>query len=248
MLSLAEPRCHSETRCLMQILVVENFRDTGLGQIAAAFDERGAMVDTVRAHLGEPLPAATDFYDGLVVLGGGQDALDDEGSPWFPSLLGTMRSFVDSGRATLGVCLGSQLLARAYGGQNLIGAASEFGWQHVEPTGEGGADPLLAGLPERFPIFQWHDDTFTLPRGAVRLAGNTAAHNQAFRIGRAGYGVQFHFEADRRLVREWNGAFADWLAERQPDWPARHEAEEARHGEAADAAGRAIARAWTALV
>lgn len=232
----------------MRVLVIENFNDTGLGQIAAALDERGAEVETVRAHLGETLPAATEGYDGLVVLGGGQNALDDEGSPWFPGLLSMMRGFADSGRATLGVCLGSQLLARAYGGQNLIGGASEFAWQHVELTDDGRADPLLSGLPERFPIFQWHDDTFTLPRRGVRLAGNAAAHNQAFRIGRAGYGVQFHFEADRPLVREWNTAFADWLAERQPGWSERHAAEEARHGEAADAAGRTIARAWAALV
>jgi len=232
----------------MRILAIENFNDTGLGQIAAALDEKGAAVDTVRAWQGEALPAATDGYDGLVVLGGGQNALDDEGSPWFPQLLELMRRFVDSGRATLGVCLGSQLLARAYGGQNLLGSAREFGWQHVELTPEGRADPLLAGLPEHFPIFQWHDDTFTLPRGGLRLAGNMAAHNQAFRIGRAGYGVQFHFEADRRLVQEWNRVFATELAERQPDWPARHEAEEARHGEAADAAGRAIAAAWAGLV
>lgn len=232
----------------MRVLVVENFEDTGPGQIAAALDERNVAVDTVRAHLGEALPAATGRYDGLVVLGGGQNALDDAGSPWFPGLLETMRRFVDSGRATLGVCLGSQLLARAYGADNLVGAASEFGWRRVTLTADGAADPLLSGLPASFPIFQWHDDTFTLPRGAVRLAGNLAAHNQAFRVGRAGYGTQFHFEADRALVRRWNGTFAGWLAERQPDWAGRHEAEAARHGAAADAAGRAIARAWAALI
>jgi len=262
MLSLPHARCHSENPLavqdirlalaqagfLMRVLVVENFDNTGLGQIAAVLDERGVGVDTVQAHLGEALPAATDGYDGLVVLGGGQNALDDAGSPWFPHLLATMRGFVDSGRATLGVCLGSQLLARAYGADNLVGGASEFGWQRVALTEEGAADPLLAALPASFPIFQWHDDTFTLPRGAVRLAGNLAAHNQAFRVGRAGYGTQFHFEADRRLVREWNGAFAEWLAQRQPDWAGRHEAEAARHGPAADAAGRAIASAWAALL
>lgn len=232
----------------MRVLVVQNFADTGLGQLATALDERNASVSFVNAYLGEPLPAASDAYDGLIVLGGGQDALDDEGSPWFPPLLELMRGFVDSGRATLGVCLGSQLLARAYGADNLIGAASEFAWREVELTEDGREDPVLGGLPERFPIFQWHDDTFTLPRRGVRLAGNLAAHNQAFRIGRAGYGMQFHFEADRGLVREWNTIFAPWLAERQPEWPERHEAEAARHGPAADAAGLAIARAWAALV
>jgi GMP synthase-like glutamine amidotransferase len=232
----------------MRILVVQNFEDTGLGQIAAALDEKSASVTVVNAHLGEPLPGGTNGYDGLVVLGGGQNALDDEGSPWFPDLLGLMRGFVDSGRATLGVCLGSQLLARAYGADNLIGAAREFSWREVELTEDGRSDAVLGGLPERFPIFQWHDDTFTLPRGGVRLAGNLAAHNQAFRIGRAGYGMQFHFEADRSLVRQWNATFAEWLAQRQPGWPERHDEEAARYGPAADAAGLAIARAWVARI
>ena len=57
---------------------------------------------------------------------------------------------------------------------------------------------MLGALPEAFAIFQWHDDTFSLPENAVRLAGNDIAENQAFRIGRAVYGFQFHFEADRR--------------------------------------------------
>ena len=73
-------------------------------------------------------------------------------------------------------------------------------------------------------------------------------HNQAFRIGRAAYGIQFHFEADRSLVSHWNAAFADYLAEHQPDWLDRHEGEAALHGPQADAAGLALARAWVAAI
>lgn len=232
----------------MRVLVVQNFANTGLGQVGTALAEAGAAVELLRADLGTGLPQGPQDYDGLIVLGGGQNALADEESPWLPRLCRLMRDFGDSGRSVLGICLGSQLLARAYGADNLVGGASEFGWQSVALTEEGAADPLLASLPASFPIFQWHDDTFTLPRGAVRLAGNLAAHNQAFRVGRAGYGTQFHFEADRRLVRDWNGAFSEWLTQRQPDWAGRHEAEAARHGPAADAAGRAIAKAWAGLL
>ena len=103
-------------------------------------------------------------HDALVVLGGGQNALDDEAFPYIPPLLALMREFGDSGRAVLGICLGSQLLARAYGADNLLGAAPEFGWQKVALTGEAKDDPVLRAAPENFPIFQWHDDTFTLPK------------------------------------------------------------------------------------
>lgn len=232
----------------MKVLVVQNFDNTGLGQLQTALDEAGAEIEFVRAHKGEALPAGPDGHDAILVLGGGQNALDDEAWPYLPHLAALMRAFAESGRSTLGVCLGSQILARAYGADNLIGAAPEFGWQEVRLTPEGRDDPLLGSLADSFPIFQWHDDTFTLPRGGQRLAGNDAAHNQAFRVGRAGYGIQFHFEADRRLVAAWNAAFADYLAERQPGWGDRHAIDADRHGPAADEAGLAIARAWVATI
>lgn len=232
----------------MKVLVVQNYDNTGLGQIATALEEAGARIDLVEAHLGAALPASPAQHDAMIVLGGAQNARDDEEAPWLPALAALMRDFVDSGRSTLGVCLGSQLLARAFGADNLIGEAPEFGWHEVWLTPEAASDPVLGALPGRFPIFQWHDDTFTLPRGGTRLAGNDAAHNQAFRVGRAGYGFQFHFEADRRLVDEWSVAFADHLAEKQPGWTARREAEAAAHGPQADAAGLAIARAWIATI
>ena len=232
----------------MRVLIVQNYEKTGLGQIGAALAEAGAEIDMRYAHLGDALPDNAAGHDAVVVLGGGQNALDDATSPHFPRLLPLMRDFADSGRAVLGVCLGSQLLARAYGADNLIGAASEFGWCEVTLTPEAADDPVLSAAPPRFPIFQWHDDTFTLPRTGTRLAGNMVAHNQAFRVGRAAYGIQFHFEADRPLVRQWNADFADVIAASQPDWPARHPAEEARHGEAADRTGLALARAWVAAI
>ena len=232
----------------MRVLVVQNYDNTGLGQIGAALKEAGAEIDTRNAHLGDALPSGANSHDALVVLGGGQNALADEEYPYIPALLDLMRDFESRDRAVLGVCLGSQLLARAYGAENLIGAAPEFGWHRVALTGDAEGDSVVAALPREFPIFQWHDDTFTLPARAVRLASNAAAANQAFRIGRAAYGFQFHFEADRPLVRHWNAAFAGYIADRQPDWPGRFDAEAERHGPEADAAGLALARAWVAAI
>jgi GMP synthase-like glutamine amidotransferase len=228
----------------MRVLTIENFEATGLGQIATALDEEGVTVDIVRTHQGDPLPTETGHYDGLIVLGGAQDALDDSGSPYFPTLLETMRDFGESNRAVLGICLGAQLLARAHGGMNLIGDAREFGWCEVSLTDEGRSDPLMHVLPARFPIFEWHDDTVTLPDGAIRLATSEAVANQAFRLGRASYGMQFHFEADRKLIRQWNRTFAGVIAARHPEWEGIFSSEAERHGEAADAAGLALAHAW----
>jgi GMP synthase-like glutamine amidotransferase len=232
----------------MRVLVVHNYPATGLGQVGTALAEAGAELDQRMAHDGEALPRTSDGYDAALLLGGGQNALADEAYPYFPALLDLARDFTARDKAVLGICLGSQLLARAFGGENRIGGAREFGWCPVSLTGEGAVDPVLGGVAPEFRIFQWHDDTFTLPPGAAHLASSGVANSQAFRLGRATYGVQFHFEADRKLVHEWNTAFAGTIAERQPDWPGRYESEAARHGPGADAAGLAIARAWVGLI
>jgi GMP synthase-like glutamine amidotransferase len=232
----------------MRVLVVENYGNSGAGQVATALDEAGAQRQHVRAHLGEALPADASAHDALVVLGGGQNALDDSGSPYFPQLLELIRDFERQDRAVLGICLGSQLIARAFGGENLIGGTKEFGWRQVELTPERENDPVFGSQPAAFPIFEWHEDSFTLPEGAVRLASNDVAANQAFRIGRAVYAMQFHFEADSGQVEQWSQIFPDLIESRAPGWLAERQEHAARHAEEADAVGLAIARAWVATI
>ncbi len=231
-----------------RVLIVRNYEKTEPGVVGAALEEAGIAVDLVAAHEGETLPQTHETHDGLVILGGAQNALDDDGSPWFPDLLALIRGHGDAGKPVLGICLGAQLLARAYGGANHVGGHTEFAWQPVNLTAEAAADPLFGALPQRFPSFQWHDDHFALPAGAVRLAQSPVAPNQAFRIGSAAYGTQFHFEADTALVRWWNEELADYLQEHHPGWIDIHAGEEARHGADADAAGNALASAWARLV
>ncbi|MEZ2331188.1 type 1 glutamine amidotransferase [Mesorhizobium sp. RCC_202] len=232
----------------MRVLVVQNFDNEGLGQIGAALVEAGADIDLRKPYRGEMLPEDSSGHDAIVVLGGAQNALDDEKCPYFSGLLDLTRDFADKDRSVLGICLGSQLLARAFGGSNQIGGATEFGWHQVSLTPAAKSDPVLTALPETFPIFEWHDDTFGLPKEAVRLAGSSVAANQAFRLGRAVYGFQFHFEADTPMVRDWSTSFASMIAERHPDWNDRLDDEMARNGPGADAAGLAIARAWVATI
>lgn len=231
-----------------RVLIIHNYDKTGHGNVGTALAEAGVDQQMVMAHLGEPLPVGADGHDALVVLGGAQNALDDANHPYFPALLDLIRDFERQDRAVLGICLGSQLMARAFGGENRIGGATEFGWHPVALTEAGTADPVLGVMPRTFPIFQWHDDTFVLPAHAAHLASSTIAANQAFRVGRAAYGFQFHFEASRELVRQWNADFAPWLAENRPGWTERHEEDAATHGAAADSAGLTLARAWVAAI
>ncbi len=227
----------------MRVAIVENTRVTEVGQVGIALAEAGAKTATIRAYAGEPLPDL-DAFDALVVFGGEQNARDDEKHPYLPELASLMRRFGDSAKAVLGICLGSQLLARAYGGENLIGAAPEFGWRSIGRTEAGRRDPVLSVMPDRFLSFQWHDDTFTLPQGSAHLAENEAARHQAFRLGRAAYGFQFHFEANREVVRNWMTHFPEVIERKEPGWLSRHGELEPTDGQLSDEAGLALSRAW----
>ncbi|MDQ0318395.1 GMP synthase-like glutamine amidotransferase [Pararhizobium capsulatum DSM 1112] len=228
----------------MRVLVVENMPHSKLGQVGVALAEAGADIDLRRPYQGEALPQNASDFDALAVFGGEQSALDDELHPYLPALASLMRSFTEAGKAVLGICLGSQLLARGYGAENLLNRTREFGWHGVTLTAEGRADPVLSAAGDAFRIFEWHSDTFTLPEEAVHLAGNPAVAHQAFRVGRAGYGMQFHFEASTEVVTEWNDTFRHQIVERDEEWLADYETHAAVDGPQADAAGLALARAW----
>ncbi len=227
----------------MRVAVVENTVISHLGQVGVALEEAGAEIVLYRPFRGEVLPDIAR-YDALVVLGGEQSAVDDDLHPYLPHLAGLMRQAADAHKAVLGICLGSQILARAFGATNLLGKTREFGWHAIEKTPDGEADPVLSAVESGFPIFQWHSDTFTLPEGAVHLARNRAVAHQAFRMGRAAYGTQFHFEASRIVVEEWIDNFGHLIEAMEPGWIARYTEQAAIDGARADEAGLAIARAW----
>ena len=185
----------------MNVLIVQNYDSTGLGLVCQALNEAGATRDYRKPYLGETLPEDPSAHDAIVVLGGGQSAVDDHIHPYLPNLAVLMRRFADEGKAALGICLGSQILARAFGAKNLIGQAPEFGWQNIELTEDGKADPVLGAVPGAFPIFQWHDDTFTLPEGRYplwRKMGRPPTRRSAWAALHTGYS-----STSRRIAPWW---------------------------------------------
>jgi GMP synthase-like glutamine amidotransferase len=232
----------------MRVAIVENTRITHHGQVGVALHEAGALVEIFRPWADGRLPEGAQDHDAIVVFGGEQSALDDATHPYLPALARVMARFSASDRAVLGICLGSQVLARAFGGSNHLGTAPEFGWLNVNLTEAGRTDPLLSAVPDSFPIFQWHCDTFTLPPGATHLATGPVAQNQAFRLGRATYGTQFHFEASRAVVADWTRTFPEATDRMATGWAKAHPVLSERLGVQADLAGLQIARAWVGLI
>jgi GMP synthase (glutamine-hydrolysing) len=231
----------------MRVLIIENFQQTDLGQLGIALEEAGAAMSYCKTWNGDTVPVDLKDFDALIVMGGEQSAIDDDKYPFLPAIAALMRKSCKEDKAVLGVCLGSQLLARGFGAQNHVGTAPEFGWREITRTADGETDPVLGKVGNLFSSFEWHDDTFDLPENAIRLATSPGAANQAFRIGRAAYGMQFHFEASRKVVEGWNARFKTLLAEKQPGWLLRHAKDAGTLGKEADEAGLEIARAWVRI-
>ena len=111
-----------------------------------------------------------------------------------------LRRSVARGCPVLGICLGSQLLAAALGGEVAKAGRKEIGFYRVRLTEGAREDPLFSGAPESFMAFHWHGDAFTLPPRAVPLASTALTPLQAFRFGDRAWGVQFHLETDEEVL------------------------------------------------
>jgi GMP synthase-like glutamine amidotransferase len=181
--------------------------------------EGGLELAVVRPYAGDPLPDTLDGYAALVVLGGEQSAYPDaDGAPgasWFPALERLLRKAVRERVPTLGVCLGGQLLATANAGTvERSPAGPEIGARLVARRDIADNDPIFAGVPFAPDVLQWHLDEITeLPVGAVLLAASTNYPHQAFRLGDAAWGLQFHIECDIEMLAAWASDNLDVLAE-----------------------------------
>lgn len=187
----------------MRFLVIQPDLNAPAGIIEERLRARGDEPVVVRPMHGDGLPSAPDGYAGALVLGGQMSANDDDAYPVLAPLRHLLREFHAADKPILGSCLGAQILARCFGEAVRRHSVFEFGYTPLEFTAAGRRDPLLAGLPNPQWIMEYHEDTFDVPREGACLMTGAACANQAFRIGRATYGFQCHFEASPALIQHW---------------------------------------------
>jgi GMP synthase-like glutamine amidotransferase len=192
----------------VDVLSVVHGEDAGTELFAPLVAEAGHRLEEWSFDRGPVLPRPLDEYGAVFVFGGGMHIDQDDRHPWLRDEARWLSELLESRVPTLGVCLGSQLLARAAGAHVGRLIAPEIGWSEVELTEAGTTDPVLAVLPGRFEAFQWHYYGHELPQGAVELARN-AASLQGFRLGEALWGVQFHPEVTEPQVELWIGDESD---------------------------------------
>lgn len=185
-----------------RVLVLQPDPDDPIGPLGDWLTAAGAELDV---RLSDELPGDLDGYAALVCLGGAMGATDDLGHPWLVDLRRLLSQAVTRQLPTLAICLGAQLLAVAAGGRIAVGQdGPEVGGQLVAKRDVGWTDPLFAELPLFADVLQFHSDIVeTLPPNSALLASATRYPNQAYRVGRCAYGLQFHIETTPETVLDW---------------------------------------------
>lgn len=198
----------------------------------------------------ERVPACTTDFAALdvlspdlfVVMGGPMGVYETAEHPWLTDEIAAVRKRLSRNLPTLGVCLGSQLIASALGAKVYPGPVREIGFAPLNLTGEGVTSPLrhIAGVD----VLHWHGDTFDLPEGTELLASSAAYAHQAYRRGANLLALQFHAEmGEDPRFHEWIEEGRDYLAGANVD-PVALAADHDRLGPPAVAAGRAMIAEW----
>jgi GMP synthase (glutamine-hydrolysing) len=188
---------------MKKILVCQHVPHEILGTLNSLLKRAGFRIRYVNFARRPDAQPSLDGYHGLVVLGGPMSVNDTEQFPHLSAELKLIEEALRRDLPVLGICLGAQLIAKTLGAAVYPNKEKEIGWYDVTPTAEAKRDPLLGEFGDTEKIFQWHGDTFDIPRTAAHLAFSALCANQAFRYGANVYGLQFHLEVDQRMIHRW---------------------------------------------
>jgi len=232
---------------MSDILVIQHVAPEGIGRIEDSLRKFNLAVEVVRVFAGDPVPAELGRHRALIVMGGPMGVYEQVQYPHLTGELGLIRHAAGAGKAVLGICLGSQLIASALGGTVTPGARKEIGWYPVRVGAEAKADPLFGAVPAEFTALHWHGDVFSVPEGAVPLASSARTACQAFRYGLNVYALLFHLEVDQTAVDGMVETFAEELDAEQLDGAAIRAGGE-EHLPALRGIGARVFDAWASMV
>lgn len=182
--------------------LIHNASET-IGLIGDTLKSLNLPFKDVHLYEGDGFPRDTSDLEGLVLMGGPMSVNEVTEYPFLVPEIQLIEKVLSEGKPVLGVCLGSQLIAKALGAKVYKHTVREVGWHPIHLTKQGAADPCFQKIKTNTPVFHWHGETFDLPKDAVHLAASARCENQAFRWGKNTYGLQFHVEVTPSIVREW---------------------------------------------
>ena len=188
---------------MKKLLVLQHVPHELLGTLNPLLKRSGFRIRYVNFARRPDAQPSLDGYDGLVVLGGPMSVNDAHRLPHLATEMKLIEEAMKKNLPVLGICLGAQLIARTLGAAVYPNREKEIGWYDVSPTDHAQSDPLLTAFAASEKIFQWHGETFDIPKTTLHLAFSSLCANQAFRYGANVYGFQFHLEVDERMIHRW---------------------------------------------
>jgi GMP synthase-like glutamine amidotransferase len=204
------PAASPVTAMSRRALVFQHFNDDTPGRIGALIEAMDIRCDIVALHRGDEIPALAP-YEAMLVLGGTQQAWQEEEFPWLSMEKQAIREWVGArAKPYFGICFGHQLLAAALGGEVGYASAPEIGVSTIAIAGEDGGHPFMAGLGGTHQVMQWHSaEVKSLPAQAIALAASTVSPIQAMAVDNHAIGVQFHCEWTLERIHHW-GTLPTW--------------------------------------
>ena len=196
------------------VAIFRHARSEGPAYFATWLERAGIPWKLFALDEGRSVPKDARRFSGLCFMGGPMSVNDD--LPWIAPVLELIRRAVKADVPVIGHCLGGQLMSKALGGTVSRNPVKEIGWGDVRVEAGDAARAWLGDIAS-FQSFHWHGETFTIPPGAVPLAGSDYCANQAFVLGRH-LGMQCHVEITPEMIGTW---CREWAKEKEGEPAAR---------------------------
>lgn len=193
-----------------RVYVLKHVANEDAGTLAGYMSENNILYEYVDLYAGASLPQDFSRIRAVLAMGGPMNVNEEDKYPFLKPENTFIQKIAEKNIPYLGVCLGSQLLAKAFGARVYKAGQPEVGWGEVSLTRDAQKDVLFSGLKESaLPVLQWHEDTFDLPTGSALLATNAEVPHQALKIKEKMYGFQFHVEVKESMLEDWFAKRAD---------------------------------------
>lgn len=188
---------------MSKILVVKHVPHEGLGTFEKPLKAAGAELQYLEAYeKGAVFPGANDL-EGLIVMGGPMSVNEQKTYPFLKQECALIEQILKQQKPFMGVCLGAQLLAHVLGAEVSALPMKEIGWHPIMREPDADEDPMWEPFGQTETVFQWHGETFDLPKKAQQLFSAPLCPEQGFRYGKNAYGLQFHIEVSPAMIKSW---------------------------------------------
>lgn len=186
------------------ILFIKHIDIEGPGTLGNYLDQQGYELKVIDLSNGDIFPSDLDYIEAVVSLGGPMNVYEETKYPFLQHENEFIQKVIQNNTPFLGICLGSQLLAKAAGSTVTKSTQKEIGFFDVELSNNSSEDLLFKNLSKCINVFQWHEDMSLVSERIQPLAfSNNQTILQAFKVGDCAYGLQFHVEITEDDIEDW---------------------------------------------